>query len=156
MVLLVVCWIGNALARAGRGRGSNRRHLLRTGSNPAKFNHKVIRVEGLVSHGFEDFQISNPECPRFGFSVWLTYGDKLLSNTMYCCAGEGASSNRSEPLQIDSITLSLRQDGQFKTFYSLLKESQDTTAKATLVGHFFAGAETRREGPTTPLEDCVV
>lgn len=108
-------------------------------SDPAKFNHKVIRIQGLVSHGFEDFQLVDPECLRFGFSIWLTYGGKLQSNTAYCCPGESSQPERTDQLEIEGIPLSISRDAHLETFSSLLRNSQDTTVSATLIGHFFSG-----------------
>src|SRR5271157_920765 len=52
--------------------------------DPALYNHKLIEVEGFVSSDFEDFTLFDPTCRSFP-DVWLQYGGKTDSGTMYCC-----------------------------------------------------------------------
>jgi hypothetical protein len=56
--------------------------------DPAAYHHQLVRLTAFVTHGFEDFQIGEPECPAQGFSIWLMYGGKAESNTAYCRPGE--------------------------------------------------------------------
>jgi hypothetical protein len=55
--------------------------------HPLYYNHKLVEVEGFVSHDFEDFSISTPECP-YTPAIWLEYGGKHKSGTIYCCGGD--------------------------------------------------------------------
>jgi hypothetical protein len=57
--------------------------------DPAAYNHELVRLTAFVTHGFEDFHVAQPVCPTQHFSVWLMYGGKAESNTVYCCPGEG-------------------------------------------------------------------
>jgi hypothetical protein len=45
-------------------------------ADPAAYNHKVIEVRGVVSHGFEDFTLSDPRCQRRS-GIWLEYGGRV-------------------------------------------------------------------------------
>src|SRR2546423_8120550 len=65
-------------------------------SDPAKYNHKLIKVTGFISHGFEVFSISDPDCPAWP-GVWLEYGGTRASGTVYCC-GVPAIRTRPKPL----------------------------------------------------------
>jgi len=107
--------------------------------NPAEFNHVLVKLTGFVTHGFEDFEIDDPECRTQGFSIWLMYGGTAESNTMYCCPGEASQESRAAPVAVEGITLPLEQDQSFQQFRELLKREPDTTVRTTLVGTFFSG-----------------
>jgi len=64
--------------------------------DPAAYNHEVVRLTAFVTHGFEDFHVVEPNCPTQDFSVWLMYGGKAESNTIYCCPGEAGRETRSD------------------------------------------------------------
>lgn len=120
------------------------------GKDPVAFNHKLVRLTAFVTHGFEDFTLTDPNCSAAldHFSVWVTYGGKSRSNTMYCCPGEGGQEARSESLAIEGIPVPLVSDTTFEKFTSLLKKEGDTTARATLVGRFFSGEKETIGGST--------
>jgi hypothetical protein len=107
--------------------------------DPAAYNHKLIRLTAFVTHGFEDFQIAEPDCPTQGFSIWLMYGGTAESNTMYCCPGEAGAETRFEPLTIEGINIPLVRDQTFRQFADLLREESDTTVRTTIEGTFFSG-----------------
>jgi len=65
-------------------------------SDPAAYNHKLVEVTGFVSHAFEDFTIFDPTCPSWP-GVWLEYGGKAKSGTMYCC---GVTADRHRPKEL--------------------------------------------------------
>jgi hypothetical protein len=106
---------------------------------PAAYNHQLVRMTAFVTHGFEDFQIGEPDCPTQNFSIWLMYGGKTESNTAYCCPGEAGRETRSEPVAIEGIQIPLAVDQTFQRFANLLKKESDTTVRATVVGRFFSG-----------------
>ena len=118
--------------------------------DPGAYNHELIRVTGFVTHGFEDFQLSEPDCSAIPhrFSLWLMYGGKARSNTMYCCPGEGAEQTRRESLIVEGVPIPLLQDSVFGRFTDLLNKEPDTTVRATLVGRFFAGENIHDPEPT--------
>ncbi len=111
--------------------------------DPAAFNHELIRITGFVTHGFEDFQLAEPVCPPLAheFSLWLMYGGKVESGTIYCCPGEGDERTRRKTLRIEGIEVPLATDAVFRRFRALLKKEPDTTVRATLVGYFFSGTK---------------
>jgi len=117
-------------------------------NDPAVYNHKLIEVEGFVSHDFEDFSLFDPNCP-YGPQVWLEYGGTAASGTMYCC---GVTADRSRPneLVVENIPIPLLQDTHFQQFDRLIQPpfrsgNHGSTVNATLVGRFFAGE--KREYP---------
>ena len=119
-------------------------------SDPAAYNAQLVRLTAFVTHGFEDFHISQPDCPKlpYEFSVWVEYGGTERSNTIYCYPGESAGGTRSEPLTVNGIQIPLVNDVVFQQFTDLLKKEADTTVHATLVGRFFSGREENHGGPT--------
>jgi len=109
--------------------------------NPAAYNHALVRLSAFVSHGFEDFQVTEPDCPTQGFSVWLMYGGKAESNTVYCCPGEAGRETRSDFLTVDGVQIPLMNDPTFQQFIELLKKEPDTTVRSTVIGRFFSGTK---------------
>src|SRR5579862_3868646 len=107
--------------------------------DPAAYNHEVVRLTAFVTHGFEDFQMAGPDCPTQGFSIWLMYGGKAESNTVYCCPGEVGRESRPESVTVEGIQIPLATDEKFRQFVDLLKKEPDTTVRGTFVGMFFSG-----------------
>jgi hypothetical protein len=71
--------------------------------------------------------------------VWLTYGGRLPSGTIYCCPGEGETTERPTPLTIDGIVLlPLVRDETSERFRKALTRTEPVHASAVLVGTFFA------------------
>lgn len=110
-------------------------------NDPAKYNHKLVEITGFISHGFEDFTISDPDCPSWP-AVWLEYGGTSSSNTMYCC-GVTPSRTRPKQLMVEKITIPLVVDEQFRQFDKLLQRRPDSVVHATIVGRFFAGEQVK-------------
>jgi hypothetical protein len=116
-------------------------------NNPQDFNRKLVEVTGFVSHGFEDFSISDPSCTTRQL-IWLEYGGTNKSGTMYCC---GVTSDRSRPkqLEVENIPISLTVDEQFQQFDKLVQQEYNTTIYATIIGRYFSGK--KREDPDDAL-----
>jgi hypothetical protein len=113
-------------------------------SDPAAYNHKLLEVTGFVSHDFEDFTLFDPTCPSWP-AVWLEYGGKSKSGTMYCC-GVTADRHRSKELVVESIPIPLTEDDQFHEFDRLIQtpfrsDRHGAIVHVTLVGRFFAGRQ---------------
>lgn len=106
-------------------------------SDPAAYNHKLIEVTGFISRGFEDFTLSDPQCPAWP-DVWLEYGGTDVSGTMYCC-GVTAERSRPKTLVVENITIPLVNDERFREFDKLIHRPPDSVVHATIVGRFFAG-----------------
>ncbi len=111
--------------------------------DPAVYNHELIRLTAFITHGFEDFSLAEPNCPAlpYRFAVWVMYGGKAQSNTVYCCPGEAGKETRSESLTVEGVPVPLLDDSVFRQFTDLLKKEPDTTVRVTLVGRFFSGAK---------------
>ena len=105
--------------------------------DPLAFNHKLVEVTGFISHGFEDLTLFDPECSEWP-GVWLEYGGKSASGTMYCC-GVTAARSREKPLVIENIPVELVDDARFQQFDKLLQRRPDSVVHATIVGRFFSG-----------------
>jgi hypothetical protein len=104
-------------------------------ADPAAYNHKLIDVRGVVSHGFEDFTLSDPQCqPRSG--IWLEYGGRVDSETVYCC---GVKAPRTTALVVEGITTRLIDDALFRRFDARVRSRGDVRFRARLIGRFFAG-----------------
>lgn len=117
--------------------------------NQAAYNHKLIKVAGFISHDFEDFTLFDPTCRSF--SIWVEYGGRRKSDTVYCC-GPTAGKSRQSDLTVEGFTLPLDDDETFETFN---REAQPpfrsgnfgSVVQATLIGRFFAGhQETGQNG----------
>lgn len=108
-------------------------------SDPGSYNHKLVEVTGFVSHGFEDFTLFDPTCPSWP-DVWLEYGGRVASGTMYCC---GATDSRVRPqeLKVEKIAIPLADNEPFRTFDKLVQRGPDSVLHATIVGRFFAGSD---------------
>jgi hypothetical protein len=117
-------------------------------ANPDFFNHRLIQISGFVSHGFEDFAFSDPDCEpaEDKFSLWLMFGGKTQSGTIYCCPGEAVKKKRKEELTVEGIAVPLQEDKEFREFNSLLNKEGDTTIRATVIGRFFAGEKRAAAG----------
>jgi hypothetical protein len=121
-------------------------------TDPSSYNHKLVEVEGFVSHGFEDFSLFDPGCAD-SMGIWLEYGGTRKSNTVYCC-GPTAGTSRKEELKIEGIPVPLVDDDQFKRFDREIKPAErygyyGALVRAALVGRFFAGRkETYPSGKT--------
>lgn len=115
-------------------------------NNPQDFNHKLVEVTGFVSHGFEDFSISDPSCTTKQL-IWLEYGGTHKSGTMYCC-DVSASRSRPEQLEVEEIPIPLTVDDQFEQFDKLVSQEHNTIIHATIVGRYFSGK--KREDQDDP------
>ena len=110
--------------------------------DPAAYNHKLVELTGMVSHAFEDFTLFDPTCPSYP-EIWLEYGEKSKSGTMYCC-GVSADRHRPKELVIEDIPIPLTDDKQFRDFDKLIQPpfrsgKYGAMVQATVVGRFFAG-----------------
>ena len=119
--------------------------LCQVKSDPSAYNHKLLEITGFVSHGFEVFNFFDPACSSSAQGVWLEYGGKSKSGTMYCC-GVTADKHRSKQLVIESIPIPLIEDDLFHRFEKLVQppvkaDSPFVLVQATLVGRFFAGKQ---------------
>ena len=103
--------------------------------DPGKYNRKLVRVTGFLSHGFEDSAIFDPACES-RFRIWYEYGGKNSSGTMYCC---GVTSERTRPkdITVENIPIPLLTDSNFQTMDRLLHKPPNAIVHATVIGRFF-------------------
>jgi hypothetical protein len=118
-------------------------------SDPGHYDHALVQVYGLVSYAFEQFDMSEGECkPRDGMMItglWLEYGGKRQSQTVYCCSN-AVGADRKETLVVEGVRCELVDDAVFKTFDRLLHRRRESSVTATIVGRFFAGRESEIRG----------
>lgn len=88
--------------------------------NPGAFNHKLVKLTGFVSHGFEDFGVYDPECANWP-QIWLEYGGSRNSDTMYCC-GITPKQQRPSDLTVEGIKIPLVSDDQFQQIQQNYRE----------------------------------
>ena len=105
-------------------------------TDPAAYNHKIIDVRAVVSHGLNDFTLSEPRCePRS--RVWLEYGGRVNSETEYCCGVKAGP--RTADLVVEGVTNRLIDDALFRRFDARVRTRGDVSFRAHLIGRFFAG-----------------
>jgi hypothetical protein len=113
-------------------------------NDPPAYNHKLVEVTGFVSHDFEDFTLFDPTCPSWP-AVWLEYGGRAKSGTMYCC-GVTADRNRPQQMVVENIPIPLVENDQFREFDKQIQPPfrsgrHGSIVSATAVGRFFAGRQ---------------
>jgi hypothetical protein len=113
-------------------------------NDPPAYNHKLVEVTAFVSHAFEDFTLFDPTCSSWP-EVWLEYGGKTKSGTMYCC-GVTADRHRPEEMRVEDIPIPLTDNEQFRRFDKLIQPPfksgrNGAVVHATIVGRFFSGRQ---------------
>lgn len=108
-------------------------------ADPVKSNHKMIDVRATVSHGLNDFTLSDSRCEARS-RIWLEYGGLVNSETEYCC---GVKAPRTSALVVEGITTRLIEDALFRRFDAHVRSRGDVSFQARLVGRFFAGLKQR-------------
>jgi hypothetical protein len=113
-------------------------------ANPENFLRKLVEVTVTASHGFEDSMIEDSRCawPKAGPGIWMEYGGKRSTATMYCC-GVSPKADRSDTPVVDGIRLDLVDDDKFREFDGRLHSRQSNprvsnTVRAALRGRIFA------------------
>jgi len=116
-------------------------------AHPEKFLHKLVEFTATASHGFEDSMVEDSRCswPEHGAGVWMEYGGKRSTATMYCC-GFSPKPDRKGSLIVDGVPLDLVDDDTFREFDKRLhpkhaKQRLSDTVAATLRGRIFARYE---------------
>ena len=91
-------------------------------AHPENFQHKLVEFTAAASHGFEDSMVESKQCPWTGSGnpgVWMEFGGKRSTDTMYCC-GLTPRSDRPEPFKLDEIEVTLLDDDLFQKFDAAL------------------------------------
>lgn len=116
--------------------------------DPSAFNHKLIKISGVVSRGFENFTLSDDTC-RNQNTMWLELGGKRGSQVTYCCGDNNVGMRRNAPLVVEGIETSLIEDDAFNEFERLTKKKQSSgQAKVVLIGRYFSGEQKTFPGGT--------
>jgi len=115
-------------------------------SNPLAYDHKLIRLTGLVTRDFETFWIKSSKCPDSN-PLWIEYGGATPADGPKWHAGPANPSDNA-PLVIEGIVTSLVADSKFHKFDSMTKAlRRGKRARATLVGWIVsAGVEKDEAG----------
>lgn len=144
---MLVIGLASAQSRAQQPEVPLRVSLCEVKAHPENFLHKLVEFTATASHGFEDSMVEDSDCswPRNGPGVWMEYGGKRSTATMYCC-GVSPKPDRPDTLVIDGIQLDLVDDETFRAFDKRLhpnhaKQRSSDTVKATLRGRIFARYE---------------
>ncbi|MFZ1702416.1 MAG: hypothetical protein WBO10_16690 [Pyrinomonadaceae bacterium] len=103
--------------------------------DPPKYNHKVVKVKGYFSRGFEVSALYDPTCESDQV-IWVELGGKRSVDVMYCC-GVVPKAERDEELEVEGIELPLTEDDKFILYNKLLSEGENV--KATVIGTYFSG-----------------
>lgn len=114
-------------------------------AHPENYLHKLVEFTATASHGFEDSMVEDSRCawPELGPGVWMEYGGKRSTATMYCC-GVSPRADRDDILKVEGIRLDLVHDEIFRAFDKRLhppKQRPSVTVRATLRGRVFARYE---------------
>ena len=115
--------------------------------HPENFLHKLVEFTAVASHGFEYSMVDDSRCswPDHGPGIWMEYGGKRSTATMYCC-GFSPKSDRPHNLVVDGISLDLVNDDTFRKFDKRLhpkhsNQQSSDTVRATLRGRIFSRYE---------------
>lgn len=109
-------------------------------SDPARYNHKLVQVIGTLDHGFEGFVLSDPACARSGEAVWLEYGGKRGSGTVFA-GGPSSARKRSDSLEVEGVSTSIVEDTRFERLDHLIQSKRDSSASCTIIGRYFSGEQ---------------
>jgi hypothetical protein len=107
-------------------------------ADPARYNHKLVQVSGTVAHGFEGFVLSDIPCTRSGDAVWLEYGGRRGSGTIFA-GGPSSERRRSDSLELEGVSTSIVEDAKFERLDHLIQSKRDTSASVTIIGRYFSG-----------------
>jgi hypothetical protein len=141
VVLVVLQLVPASSGKSTQASNPERVSICQLRADPARYNHKSVEVTGFFSHGFENFTLLDPEC-RSRNSIWLEYGGRVSSRTIYCCPGS-PERTRPKPLVVENIKVPLVDDERFRAFDELIQRRPDAVVHATVVGRFFSGRQQR-------------
>jgi lysophospholipase L1-like esterase len=125
------------------------------------YDHRLIRISGIVTHGYESFGISDRRCgnqktigllPGAG-GIQLTYGGTKVPQGVF--KGWGGPT-RAAPLSVDGIETTLAEDAMLQRFDALTRgptPAYHTSVTATLTGRYFSrGLYGIYEGPLLVIQ----
>jgi len=104
-------------------------------SDPAKYNHSLVKLTGYFSRGFEDSTLYDPSC-KLDQWIWVELGGKRSVGVMYCC-NVPATRVREQELEVEGVKLPLTEDVTFNKYDNWLAKGKKV--RATVIGTFFSG-----------------
>lgn len=110
-------------------------------ADPVAYDRQAVEITTFVSHGFEDFTLFDPRCPDADYEVWVEYGGRFASGTIYCC-GVGGDRTREKPLVVEDVVTTIVEDDRLRQFDRLVQRQPDAVVRAVLRGRFFAAEKT--------------
>jgi hypothetical protein len=140
VLIVVAFWLaadGHGWTVAEGAPGSEKVTTCALRADPATYDHKLIDVRGVVSHGLENFTLSDSRCDH-GSRIWLEYGGRVDSDTVYCC---GVRTPRTAALVVEGLTTTLIDDALFRRFDAQVRTRGEVRFRAHLIGRFFAGVK---------------
>lgn len=121
--------------------------------NPARYNHKVVEVQGIVRLEFEGQHLTDNRCPKVDYSIWIVFGGDVSDPEISCCGSHDREPGQT--IKVEGIPIPMEKD---QTFQRLLADAkayrirqdfkEDSRARypgpfytvtATIVGGFFSG-----------------
>jgi hypothetical protein len=116
--------------------------------DPSAFNHKLIKIGGVVSRGFEDFTLNDESCHNAN-TMWLELGGTRGSQVIYCCGDNNVDGRRSASLVVEGIETNLIEDEVLTRFERLTNKKRGYgKARVVLIGRYFSGEEQTFPGGT--------
>jgi len=112
--------------------------------NPFAYDHKLLRLTGVIIRDFETFWISGPNCADGKF-LWIEYGGPKPADGPKWHDGP-VDPPANAPLVIEGIVTSLVADSKFRKFDSMTRSlKRGKRARATLVGWVVSAGVERDE-----------
>jgi len=141
-LLVSALGIGLCLSATGRSEEPQKVGVCQLQGDPSSYNHKLLEVEGFVSSDFEDFTLFDPTC-RAWPAIWLQYGGKNDSGTMYCC-GITPNSHHPDDLIVEGVSIPLVETDTFRRFAREIRPpfrsgNHGSVVRAKILGRFFQG-----------------
>jgi hypothetical protein len=115
-------------------------------AEPKRYDHKLLRISGTMSHGFEGFVLSDSRCP--GQAIWLEYCGSMGSGTVFA-GGPSSERARNQTLEIEGVTTSIVDDYEFRKFDRYIQSKRTVHASVSVEGRYFSGD--RIESGNTPF-----
>ncbi|MEJ2246811.1 MAG: hypothetical protein P8Y80_12150 [Acidobacteriota bacterium] len=120
--------------------------------DPDAYNHRLIQVQGRISHEFEDFTLHDDRCADNN-EPWLMYGGDGPNDITYCC---GLNTGSKEKVNIEGFDVPFKRDSIAERFINILNSYRinkkakivyletdpSFSVTATIIGRFFAGNKT--------------
>jgi hypothetical protein len=106
-------------------------------AHPIAYDHKLLRLTGLIVRDFETFWIESSKCPDTK-PIWIEYGGPRPADGPEWHDGP-ENPSEDAALLIEGIRTSLEADAKFRRFDSITKSlKRGKRARATLVGWIVA------------------